>query len=204
MAFIRKHKAWKGCNGSGAGILVPSVVNCRRLRNSSSETFRSCPQTARNPQIFSCLILGPQEAASTVAGLRPGEGVSLLFAPRRRLPKVRFAFFFPNRFICMLLEVACTIGTYPGGKPGAILESISHRRPPILAAFVRELTKESTDLPLGCLQGGCLIPRAPMSAPARFPRDPPCQVGGVEVSDQVAFMDQVSCSWTKFLVRGEF
>jgi len=43
---------------------------------------------------------------------------------------------------------------HPGGNPGANLKSISHRCHPILVAFVWELTKETIDLPLGCLQGG--------------------------------------------------
>jgi len=34
------------------------------------------------------------------------------------------------------------------------LKSISHRCHPILVAFVRELTKETINLPLGFLQGG--------------------------------------------------
>ena len=42
---------------------------------------------------------------------------------------------------------------HPGGNPGAILKSISHRCRPILVAFVWELTKETIDLPLACLQG---------------------------------------------------
>ena len=43
---------------------------------------------------------------------------------------------------------------HPGGNPGANLKSFSHRCHPILVAFVWELTKETIDLPLGCLQGG--------------------------------------------------
>ena len=39
-------------------------------------------------------------------------------------------------------------------NPGANLKSISHRCHPILVAFVWELTKETIDLPRGCLQGG--------------------------------------------------
>ena len=42
----------------------------------------------------------------------------------------------------------------PGGNPGANRKSISHRCHPILVAFVWELTKETINLPLGCLQGG--------------------------------------------------
>ena len=37
---------------------------------------------------------------------------------------------------------------------GANLKSISHRCHPILVAFAWELTEETIDLPLGCLQGG--------------------------------------------------
>ena len=43
---------------------------------------------------------------------------------------------------------------HPGGNPGTNLKSISHRCHPILVAFVWEVTKETIDLPLGCLQGG--------------------------------------------------
>jgi len=38
--------------------------------------------------------------------------------------------------------------------PGANLKSPSHRCHPILVAFVWELTEETIDSPLGCLQGG--------------------------------------------------
>jgi len=53
---------------------------------------------------------------------------------------------------------------HPGDNPGANLKPISHRCHPILVAFVWELTKETIDLPLGCLQGGsqpCPTPVAP-------------------------------------------
>jgi len=43
---------------------------------------------------------------------------------------------------------------HPGGNPGANLKSISHRCHPILGAFVWELTKETIELPVSCLQGG--------------------------------------------------
>ena len=43
---------------------------------------------------------------------------------------------------------------HPGGNPGANLKSISHRCHPILVAFVWELTQETINLLLGCLQGG--------------------------------------------------
>ena len=42
---------------------------------------------------------------------------------------------------------------HPGGNPAANLKSISHRCHPILVAFVWELTEETINLPLGCLQG---------------------------------------------------
>ena len=45
---------------------------------------------------------------------------------------------------------------HPGGNPGANLKPISHRCHPILVAFVWELTEETIDLPLGCLQGGVI------------------------------------------------
>jgi len=50
---------------------------------------------------------------------------------------------------------------HPGGNPGANLKSISHRCHPILVAFVWELTKETNDLPLGCLQGRFVMKRHP-------------------------------------------
>ena len=43
---------------------------------------------------------------------------------------------------------------HPAGNPGANLKSISHRCYLFEVAFVRELTKETIVLPLGCLQGG--------------------------------------------------
>ena len=43
---------------------------------------------------------------------------------------------------------------YPGGNPGANLKSISHRCCLREVAFEWELTKETIDLPLSCLQGG--------------------------------------------------
>ena len=44
--------------------------------------------------------------------------------------------------------------THPGGNPGANFKSISHRCHPMLLAFVWELTKDTINLPLGCLQDG--------------------------------------------------
>ena len=44
--------------------------------------------------------------------------------------------------------------SHPGGNPGANRKSIPHRCHPILVAFVRVLTKETIELPMGCLQGG--------------------------------------------------
>ena len=41
---------------------------------------------------------------------------------------------------------------HPGGNPGANLKSISHRCHTILVASSRELTKETINMPLGCLQ----------------------------------------------------
>jgi len=45
----------------------------------------------------------------------------------------------------------------PGGNPGANLKSISHRCYLFEVACVWELTKETIHLPLGCLQGGCVV-----------------------------------------------
>ena len=47
---------------------------------------------------------------------------------------------------------------HPEGDPGANLKSISHRCHPILAASGWELTKETSNLPLSCLQGGSIVP----------------------------------------------
>jgi len=56
----------------------------------------------------------------------------------------------------------------------ANLKSITNRCHPILVAFVRELTKETIDLPLGCLQGGGSklsgILRNPRTGEAKHPR----------------------------------
>ena len=43
---------------------------------------------------------------------------------------------------------------HPGGNPWKNRKSISHRCHPILVAFVWELTQETINLPLDCLQGG--------------------------------------------------
>ena len=43
---------------------------------------------------------------------------------------------------------------HPGGNSGANLKSISHRCYLWEVAFERDLTKETTHLLLGCLQGG--------------------------------------------------
>ena len=50
---------------------------------------------------------------------------------------------------------------HPGGNPGKNPESISHRGHPILVAFAWESTKETINLPLGGLHGGCLKGAAP-------------------------------------------
>ena len=54
----------------------------------------------------------------------------------------------------------------------ANIKSISHRCHPILVAFVWELTEETIDLPLGCLQGG--IPDR--AAAHAAPENPSCLV----------------------------
>jgi len=46
---------------------------------------------------------------------------------------------------------------HPGGKPGGNLNSISHRCYLREVAFEWELTKETIDLPMGCLQGGACL-----------------------------------------------
>ena len=43
---------------------------------------------------------------------------------------------------------------HPEGNPGADFKSISHRCNLFEVTFVREMTKETSVLPLGCLQGG--------------------------------------------------
>ena len=45
------------------------------------------------------------------------------------------------------------VEVHPGGNPGANFKSISHRCYLLEVALVQELTKETIDLPLGCLQG---------------------------------------------------
>ena len=46
---------------------------------------------------------------------------------------------------------------YPGGNPGENLKSISQRCYLREVAFEWELTEETISLPLGCLQGVCLV-----------------------------------------------
>ena len=59
---------------------------------------------------------------------------------------------------------AAAAGRRPGGNPGANLKSICHRCYLEEVASVRELTKETIVLPLGCLQGGLM----PSSGPVPF------------------------------------
>ena len=65
---------------------------------------------------------------------------------------------------------------HPGGNPGANLKSICHRCHPILVAFVWELTKETIDLPLGCLQGGATSKAVPVSTLSVSPNSIPAQL----------------------------
>jgi len=50
------------------------------------------------------------------------------------------------------------------GNPGANLKSISHRCYLFEVAFVWDLTKETINSPLGCLQGGYVTPPAAAAA----------------------------------------
>ena len=56
--------------------------------------------------------------------------------------------------IMLVLSTGFLIAEVPPPPGGANLKSISHRCNPILVAFLWELTKETIDVPLGCLQGG--------------------------------------------------
>jgi len=70
---------------------------------------------------------------------------------------------------------------HPGGNPGANLKSISHRYYLFEVAFVWELTKETIELPLGCLQGGRVrdtVPAAPGSPMFWSPCDRPPSLKG--------------------------
>ena len=51
-------------------------------------------------------------------------------------------------------QLSGLVGSHPGVELRANLKSISHRCYLFEVAFVWELTKETIDLPLGCLQGG--------------------------------------------------
>ena len=53
---------------------------------------------------------------------------------------------------------------HPGGNPGVNRESISHRRHPILVAFLWDLTKETIDLPLGSPRGRKGEPEIPSAS----------------------------------------
>ena len=54
----------------------------------------------------------------------------------------------------MVCKGALWCGNHPGGNPGANLKLISHGCHLSEVAFKWELTKETIDLPLCCLQGG--------------------------------------------------
>jgi hypothetical protein len=57
---------------------------------------------------------------------------------------------------CSISLVLCrSWSVHPGGTQGQILGQISHRCLPMLVAFVWESTKETINLPPGCLLGGC-------------------------------------------------
>ena len=82
---------------------------------------------------------------------------------------------------------------HPGGNPCANLKSIFHRCP-ILVAFVWELTKETIDLPLGCLQGGRFSQRASFS---RADREE-CSGLAVSLDERVVSVSlagRVLCGW---------
>ena len=53
---------------------------------------------------------------------------------------------------------------HPGGNPGVNRESISHRRHPILVAFLWDLTKETINLPLGSPRGRKGEPEIPSAS----------------------------------------
>ena len=62
---------------------------------------------------------------------------------------------------------------HPGIKLRANVKSILHRCHPILVEFVWELTEETVDLPLGCLQGGLVPCRGFPARPSRRARPVP-------------------------------
>jgi len=57
--------------------------------------------------------------------------------------------------------------SHPGVELRANLKSISHRCHLFEVAFVWELTKETIDLPLGCLKGGVGINEVSICNPVR-------------------------------------
>ena len=59
------------------------------------------------------------------------------------------------------------VNNHPGGNPGENVKSTTHRCHPILVAFVWELTKETINLPLGCLQEEMKRRPGARSAPRR-------------------------------------
>ena len=93
-------------------------------------------------------------------------------------------------------ELARVLDGYrPGGDPGAHIKSVSHRCHPILVVFEWELTEETINSPLGCLQGGwCLtavgapqspVDRTPVKNPLGHPPQYSLVFGGVEGKGRV-------------------
>ena len=71
---------------------------------------------------------------------------------------------------CHFLKVVpCLLGSQPGGNPGAKLKSIPYRCHPIPVVFVWGLTKETINLPLGCLKGGTRLDAEVQAEPPLLP-----------------------------------
>jgi len=87
--------------------------------------------------------------------------------------------------------------THPGGDPGANLKSISHRCYLEEVACVLELTKETIDSSLGCLQASphpSFSSSASSAAPIRIQPRPMRRITSAEIEGQCVFVCVCECA----------
>ena len=91
--------------------------------------------------------------------------------------------------IMLVLSTGFLIAEVPPPPGGANLKSISHRCYLFEVAFVWELTKETIVLPLGCLQGGCV-----MACDGLTQLDPAPWLGTASSAAGILFLPAMPCA----------
>jgi len=159
---ISWEKSWRGtgpCSprleqrggfGRCSKLQQDPTSRCTTLFASHANTARTLSISAVQLQTASRRHTPSPESSPLLLFLQRGETVPVMFSlPPLKLHPYSLSKsqenpkYPPSNLVC-----------HPGGNPGAKLKSISHRCHPILVAVVWELTKETIELPLGCLQGG--------------------------------------------------